>query len=307
MRRMLLPIFSFALLAVFSAAHAHAQRAGDAKFAADVPLLDCEGLPCIEARIGSGPVLKMGIDTGNVDSVLDTPYAEAAGLKPTAALPAGAPSGMYRTVIPSIRVGNVTLTNVGTLAMSLSDMISQNQMPHVDGTLSYTAFKDRILQIDFVARKVRISDVLTAPVGCTGVCDKISLVKFGNEGPPIIVADGFEINGKKASAQIDTMYSGSLLVYTASIEKLQLASAAKTTKSRDFPFTGGGVKMKEAPAEKESFRGLTLSGPAPLVYFPTPDVHEPDGLFDATVGLELFYKAALTLNFHDMTVTVEIR
>src|SRR5579859_796984 len=282
-------------------------KPGSAKIAAEVPLVDCQGLPCIEARIGSGPVLKMGLDTGNVDSVLDTPYAEAAGLKPTAALPAGAPSGMYKTVIPSIRVGNVTLTNVGTLAMSLSDMISQNQMPHVDGTLSYTAFKDRILQIDFVARKVRISDVLAAPVGCTGACDKISLIKFGKGGPPIVVADGFEINGKRVTAQIDTMYSGSLLVYTASIEKLNLAESAKTTKSRDFPFTDGGVKMKEAPAQKESFHGVTLSGPAPLVYFPTPDVHEPDGLFDATVGLELFYKVALTLNFHDMTVSVEKR
>jgi len=307
MRRMLLPSFSFVLLVIFSMANAHAQSAGGMKFAADVPLLDCEGLPCIEARIGSGPALKMGIDTGNADSVLDTRYAEAAGLKPTAAMPPGAPSGMFRTVIPSIRVGNVTLTNVGTLAMSLSDMISQNQMPHVDGTLAYTAFKDRILQIDFIARKVRISEVLTAPVACTGACDKISLIKFGKEGPPIVVADGFEINGKKASAQIDTMFSGSLLVYTASIEKLQLAGAAKTTKSRDFPFTDGGVKMKEALAEKESFRGLTLSGPAPLVYFPTPDVHEPDGLFDATVGIELFYKSSLTLNFHDMTVSLEKR
>jgi hypothetical protein len=249
----------------------------------------------------------MGIDIGDVDSVLDAAYAEEAGLKPTTPLPAGAPRGMYRTVISSISVGTVKLANVGTMAMVLSDMISQNQVPHVDGTLAYTAFKDRILQIDFVARKVRISEVLTAAVDCTGACDKISLITFGKEGPPIVVADGFEINGKKVSAQIDTMYSGTLLVYTASIEKLQLAGAAKTTKSRDFPFTDGGVKMKEAPAEKESFRGLILSGPAPLVYFPTPDVHEPDGLFDATVGLELFYKAAVTLNFHDMTISVEKR
>jgi hypothetical protein len=214
---------------------------------------------------------------------------------------------MFRTVIPSISVGNVKLRDLSTLAISLSDMIAQNQMPQVDGTLAYTAFKDRILQIDFVRRKVRISDVLTAPAECKGACDKITLIKFGKEGPPIVVADGFEINGKKVSAQIDTMYSGTLLVYTSSIEKLQLSDAAKTTKSRDFPFTDGGVKMKEAPAEKEGFRGLTLSGPAPLVYFPTPDVHEPDGLFDATVGLELFYRAALTLDFHNMTVSVESR
>ena len=307
MRRMLLPIFCFAVSATLFVTRTRAERAGDVKFATEVPLLDCDGLPCVEARMGSGPNLKMGIDTGNVGSVLDVPYAEAAGLKPTEPLPAGAPSGMYRTMIASISVGDVKLRNVETLAMSLSDMIAQNQMPHVDGTLAYTAFKDRILQIDFVGRKVRISEVLTAPVACTGACDKISLIKFGKEGPPIVVADGFEINGKKVSAQIDTMYSGTLLVYTASIEKLQLAGTAKTTKSRDFPFTDGGVKMKEAPAEKETFRGLTLSGPAPLVYFPTPDVHEPDGFFDATVGLELFYKAAVTLNFHDMTISVEKR
>ncbi len=307
MRRRWLPAFCFAAIAGMCAAHANAQSAGGVKFATEVPLLDCDGMPCVEARIGTGPNLKMGIDTGNVDSVLDAAYAEGAGLKSTAPMPAGAPSGMFRTAIPSITVGKVKLENVRTLAMGLSDMIAQNQMPQVDGTLAYTAFKDRILQIDFVGRKVRISEVLTGPVECTGACDKISLIDFGKEGPPVVVADGFEINGKKVSAQIDTMYTGTLLVYSASIEKLQLAEAAKTTKSRDFPFTDGGVKMKEAPAEKEGFRGVTLSGPAPLVYFPTPDVHEPDGMFDATVGLELFYKAALTLNFHDMTVSVEKR
>lgn len=286
---------------------AYAQRANGVKFATEVPLLDCGGLPCVEAHMGTGPTLKMGIDTGNVDTVLDASFAEAAGLKPTEAMPAGAPSGMFRTVIPSISIGSLRLTNVPTLAMSLSDMVAQNQMPEVDGTLAYTAFKDRVLQIDFVARKVRISEVLTAPTNCAGTCDKISLIKFGKEGPPIVVAEGFEINGKKVSAQVDTMYSGTLLVYTASVEKLRLTQAAGTTKSRDFPFTDGGVKMKEAPAESEGFRGVILSGPAPLVYFPSTDVHEPDGLFDATVGVELFYKAVLTLNFHDMTIEVEKR
>lgn len=295
------------VLLFVSAATARAGRPAGVEFAAEVPLLDCDGLPCVDARIGDGPVLKMGIDTGNVDSVLDAAYANAAGLKPTQAMPAGAPSGIFRTTIPAITVGGVSLTNVPAMAMSLSDMISQNQMPRVEGTLSYTAFKDRILQIDFAAHKVRISEVLTVRADCTGACDKISLIKFGNDGPPIVVAEGFEIGGKRMSAQIDTMFSGSLLVYTKSIEKLRLANAADTTKSREFPFTDGGVTMKESPAEKESFHDVTLSGPAPLVYFPTEDVHEPDGLFDATVGIELFYNAMLTLDFHDMTVSVSER
>jgi hypothetical protein len=305
MRRSLLPILSVAVIAAFSAVQTNAQSSSHGKFATEVPLLDCDGMPCVEARIGSGPVLKLGIDTGNVDSILDAAFADAAGLKPTVPLPEGAPPGMFRTEIPIVSVGSVKLVGVRALAMVLGDMISSNQMPHVDGTLAYTAFKGRILQIDFAAHKVRISELLTASAGCSGTCDKISLIRFGKEGPPVVVASGFEINGKKVTAQVDTMYGGSLLVYTASIEKLGLGEAAKTDKSRDFPFTDGGVKMKEAPAEKESFRNLVLSGPAPLVYFPTPDVHEPDGLFDATVGLDLLYNTVLTLNFRDMTISLE--
>lgn len=304
MSRILRVLVAAAVLQAMLVCCAVAQRASQ-KFATEVQLLDCDGLPCVEARMGTGPILKLGLDTGNVDSVLDASFAEAAGLKPTAPMPEGAPSGMMRTEIPAISIGNAQLTNVRTLAMSLAEMISQNQMPQVDGTLAYTAFKDRILQIDFAAHKVRISDVLTSPIQCSGACDKISLINFGKDGPPIVVANGFEINGKKVTAQVDTMYSGSLLVYTASIEKLQLSDAAKTTKSRAFPFTDGGVQMKEAPVQKETFRGIALNGAAPLAYFPTPDVHEPDGLFDATVGLDLFYNAVLTLNFHDMTISME--
>lgn len=282
-----------------------AQNSQPTKFATEVPLLDCGGTPCVEARIGSGPVLKMVIDTGNADSVLETVMAKGADLKPIGSLPAGAPEGMYRTKIPFISVGDVKLENLPAMAMVLGDMIAQNQMPAVDGTLAYTAFKDRILQLDFGAHKLRISDVLTTPSPCTGACDKISLIKFGKEGPPIVVANGFEINGRQVTAQVDTMYAGSLLVYTASIEKLHLAEAAKTTKARDFPLTDGGVQMKEATADKEGFHGVRLGPRIPLVYFPTPDVHEPDGLFDATVGLDLFYNTVLTLNFHEMTIAVQ--
>ena len=274
------------------------------KFAAEVPLLDCDGTPCVDARIGDGKTVRLGIDTGNVDSIVDSKVAEAAGLKPSEPPKPGAPSGMFRTVMTTVHVGALTLANVSAIGMDLSDMISQKQMPHVAGTLAYTAFKDRILQLDFVAHKLRVSDVLTGPVKCTGACDTMALVTFGKDGPPILVADGFEINGASVSAQVDTMYTGSLLVYTASIEKLSLSGAAQTTDMRLFPLTDGGVNMKVAEAQQEGFRGIILVKEGAKVYFPTETVHEPDGLFDATVGLELFRDAVLTLDFHDMTIGV---
>lgn len=275
------------------------------KFAAEVPLLDCNGIPCIEARIGEGKPLRMGIDSGDVDSVLDKDVAEAAALKETKPMPAGAPAGMFMTEIPAVRVGAVTLRNVPTLALSLTQMVAQKQMPDVSGTLAYTAFKDRLLQIDFINHKVRISEPLAAPSPCSDTCDKFSLITFGKKGPPIVVAEGFEINGKPVAAQIDTMYTGTMLIYTTSIDKLKLTDAAvNSQKSENFPFTDGGVEMKSAPAEKESFHGVTLGVSAPTVYFPTPDVHEPDGLFDATVGLGLLYGTAVTFDFHSNTFSL---
>jgi hypothetical protein len=71
-----------------------------------------------------------------------------------------------------------------------------------------------------------------------------------------------------------------------------------------FPLTDGGVNMKVAEAQQEGFRGIILAKEGAKVYFPTETVHEPDGLFDATVGLELFRDAVLTLDFHDMTIGV---
>ena len=62
--------------------------------------------------------------------------------------------------------------------------------------------------------------------------------------------------------------------------------------------------MTVAEAQHEGFRGIILAKEGAKVYFPTETVHEPDGLFDATVGLELFRDAVLTLDFHDMTIGV---
>jgi hypothetical protein len=120
----------------------------------------------------------------------------------------------------------------------------------------------------------------------------------------VIVAHGFAVDGRPVSAQVDTMYTGSLLIYTASAARLGLESLAATSATELFPFTDGGVRMKVASADTESFRGTRLTGPAPKLYFPTAGVHEPDGLFDGTVGVALLRNSILTLDFHDGTISV---
>lgn len=273
------------------------------KWTTDVPLVDCDGTPCVDARLSDGTSVRLGIDTGNAVSILDTRIATALGLKPSAPPRPGAPPGMYRSVIPSLRLGGSTYQNLAIVVMDLAGVIGQNQMPHVAGTLAYTAFQDRALQFDFAAHRLRVSDVLETPVPCADPCDRITLIRFGEHGPPIVVAQGFAINGHAVAAQIDTMFTGSMLIYSSAIEKTGLSQQAKASAVRTFAFTDGGVQMKQAAADTEMFHGLRFG--QGTVYFPTPGVHEPDGLFEATVGLELLQGSVLTLDFHSMKLSLQ--
>jgi hypothetical protein len=269
-------------------------------FATDVPLVESDGVPCINAIIGDGPELLFGIDTGNMNNVLDTGAAKAAGLA-VSAIPPPTPPGYFRAIIPALRIGAVTLAGPHALVM---DFAANQMPPNLAGTLAYTAFRDRVVQIDYAARRVRITAVLSAPAAMPSPSDHFSLITFGTKGPPIVVAQGFELNGRPVTAQVDSMYTGSLLVYTASIGRLGLGDLERTGVPEFFPLTDGGVNMKAAEAGSESFHGIPLDPAKPKVYFPTPGVHEPDGLFDATVGVALFRDAVLTLDFRDGMISV---
>jgi hypothetical protein len=129
---------------------------GAVQFAAEVPVLDCDGTPCVESRTAEGKTWKLGIDTGNVNSVVDSKVAETSGMKPTKPTPAGWPAGMFITAAPGLKIGAIALGGIPMLAMNLSDDVAKGTMPHVDGTLAYTVFKDRAIELDFAAHKLRI-------------------------------------------------------------------------------------------------------------------------------------------------------
>jgi hypothetical protein len=104
-------------------------------------------------------------------------------------------------------------------------------------------------------------------------------------------------------AQVDTQFTGSMLIYPTSLDKLGLTSLAKTSKSRRFPFTDGGIDLLESQGVLESFNGTELIK-NPSIYFATPGVHLPDGLFDGTVGVQLLKNHRVTFDFHANTLTI---
>lgn len=115
-------------------------------------------------------------------------------------------------------------------------------MPAADGTLAYTAFKDRILELDYT---VGVSEPLQSELPSLGFCGTLTTPTFGKQGPPISVSTGFSVNDKPITAQVDTLFGGTMLVYPPSVEKLGLAEVAQTTRRRFFKYTTAALAVDD--------------------------------------------------------------
>jgi len=278
-----------ALFAALTASNfAHARPAG---------LFSCGGLPCADLDVGGGRTLKLAIDTGDALSILDLAAAKAAGLElsPLAGPDQKPVPGAFSAIIKGARLGDDQLGDISVIAVDLGAQMAAGHLPPANGILSYVALKDRRLVLDYRRHTVRVlkSEPKSA---CGDNCGVLTYPTFGPKGPPIVAATGFKVNGQPITVQVDTLYGGTLLIYSTAIDKLRLGDQVSSTSIRNFPFTDGGVDMIEAKASTESFGSMRLMADAPL-YFPTPKVHQPAGLFDGTAGSGLFQGHVVTFDF----------
>ncbi len=259
----------------------------------------CDGLPCVDGQV-AGKHVRLAFDTGNPNSALNLKAAEALGLKLEAVNGAdGKPiAGFQKGTATNVTVGDIVLPKITFLVVDLSSAIGAKTFPDIDGTLAYGAFKDRLVQVDYPASVFSASEPLTSAFACPGFCGDIALITFGHRGPPIVTTTGFTVNGKPTVVQVDTMFTGTLLVFPTSVEKLGLTTEAQSKETQYFAFTDEGVDMFRAAANELGFGPKTLATKVPL-YFAGPKVHLPDGLFDGTVGADLLTPHKVTFDFHD--------
>jgi hypothetical protein len=259
----------------------------------------CDGLPCVDAEV-QGKHLRLAIDTGNPNSALNVKSAESVGLalQPVNGADGKAIAGIQKAIAMDVAVGEIRFKELRFLVIDLSSAIKSKTFPDVDGTLGYGALKDRIMQIDYPAGAFGVSEPMTTATACASFCGDIALITFGHRGPPIVTTSGFTVNGRAVSVQVDTMFTGTMLIYPTSVDKLGLSAEAQSKQSQYFGFTDEGVEMFKAEAKQLGFGTKTLTVKSPL-YFAGPKVHLPDGLFDGTVGAELLSTHKVTFDFHD--------
>lgn len=277
----------------------------------EAPLLDCSGLPCVDLATGSGKTLRLLIDTGEANSYLDIKVAQALGLElqPLKGSDGQVISEVQQTVVPGAHFGDLPM---GDFPFMVLDTTPQADKPGEkvqrlpgDGALTYGAFQNRLLQIDYASHVLRISEPLSDAQPCPRACSGLVIKHFGGFGPATLTADGFAVNGQPVDVQIDTLFTGTMLIYPGSVEKLGLKKESKAKHKEMFPYTQGGLKLARFDGATESFRDLQLLQNAPL-YFATSDDHLPAVQFDATIGSGLLSHATVTFDFKSMHMWMEL-
>jgi hypothetical protein len=271
--------------------------------AVDVSFSLCDGMVCVLATLSDGKSHVMLLDTGNLNSWLSAKTARSLGmtLEPVMSEEKLLP-GIFRLGAQTIALGGKPIS---ARFLALDDSATGELPRGVDGAIAYTAFKDRVLVLDYPRHRLRVVEALQDHSNSARAAMK--LMTFGSQGPPIVVIEGLALDGHAFAAQFDSCFSGTLVVYDAAIEQLGLHAVSAHGRPQSFPYTDGGVTLNAAPSGRITFEGgVLLSSPA-MVYFPVAGkhpVHQPDGLFEATAGNALFAHSIVTLDFKLMSVYV---
>jgi hypothetical protein len=258
----------------------------------EIPLLDCSGLPCVELATGSGKTLKLLIDLANINAYLNLKAAQELGVN-LQDLKGGDGSeitAVQRTTIPGARLGDLPLGDFPFM------VLDEPSLP-ADGALTYGSFQNRVLQLDFPKHVIRISEPETEAQPCPHDCGDLVARRVGQFGPATLTVSGFEMNGQPVAAQIDTLFTGTMLVYPTSVEKLGLKKASKTKSKDEFLYMQGGVKLARSDGFAFSFHGTPLVQNGPIYFWSSKEEAAPTVTFDATIGTALLGRSLVTFDF----------
>ena len=124
---------------------------------ADLSLVKCGPLTCVEASGPNGGTLRLVLDTGNEDSVLSTDAAARLKLGTTPAHRAdGSEVKGYSMTQPTVlELGGVKLAPSELAVADLSKYAQAIGAP-IDGTLSYVQLKGWIVDMDLKNGKARL-------------------------------------------------------------------------------------------------------------------------------------------------------
>jgi hypothetical protein len=255
-------------------ARARAARTGFAPFDNRTPI------PVVRARLGTRELV-FAIDTGDAVSTISPQAADAVALARTPV----ANAAYARATLSGVTLAGATLRDHPVLVTDVGNWTPLTGFG-VDGSLGYEAFRDRVVTLDYLNRRLTFPDVLP-----DGERTKITWIKYHDRSPQLVTFDDLVIDGFPATAQFDTAMSKNAIVFTTKLPDLAVDNAPKAP-----PYSYDEAALAPGRVGSIKLGTTTLASPV-VIYAADAHAHVPTTAIAVVVGDGLFAKRAVTLDF----------
>ena len=255
-----------------------------------------QGVIRLDVDLGASRAAKLVLDTGNPSSALDLDAARSFGLKPEPGqkkkMGAEADAPDYYLLNPGqVRLGLEPLAGVVFAAAPLSKPLADRYGITCDGTLGYGAFKGRVLQIDYGARKLRLLDAAPATTASAASLP-IHWRPYQKGAPPLVTVDKLRIGSRPFCAQVDTFFAGSLILFPSKLGGLD-PSAARGVPTMYYEQSNlSAARLKEAAA-----LGTATLSAGEILYVAGKAAHTPQTEIAVVLGNAFFHDSVVTFDF----------
>jgi len=254
---------------------------------------------------GKGPYCML-VDTDTDPSAIDLATAKELGLAVDARTYAATGGGsntqtVQLTRLPSVELGTIVAKDVSAAAIDLKKVSAKLEQP-LHGVLGYSFLKDRIIQIDYAASKLRFfaespyAGIQNQP----NTVDKIAMPFRYDDG---VLIDTVFINGQKLKAALDTGSSGTFALTPKGAAILGLEDPAPDGSGEKSVGYNGEYESKSGVLKSVRIGRLALES-APATFWPAGTGHDK-AKFQVNIGNGFFKDYLVTFDFRGKMVVFE--
>src|SRR5258706_1260596 len=254
---------------------------------------------------GKGPY-QMLLDTDTDPSAIDLAAAKEMGLgldsRSYAATGGGSvPQTVQLTRLPSVELGTIIAKDVAAGAIDLKKLSDKLERP-IHGVLGYTFLKDRIIQIDYPASKLRFF-VESPYAGIQNQPNTVNKIAVAFRYDSGVLIDSVFINGQKLKATLDTGSSGTFALTPEAVAILGLEDQAQDGAGEKSVGYNGEYENKFGVLKAVRIGRLSLES-APASFWPTGAGHDK-AKFQVNIGNGFFKDYLVTFDFRGKIVVFE--
>lgn len=208
---------------------------------------------------------------------------------------------VYPTRLATVELGGISARNVSALAIDLKRLATELGRP-LHGVLGYSFLKDRIVQIDYAASKLRFY-LLSPYANIANAPNTVNVVAIPFRYDEGVIIDSIFINGEKLKAALDTGSSGAFALTPKAVALLGLDATATDGNAQKSVGYNGEYEARSGVLKSVRVGRLSIES-APVSFWPTGAGHDK-AKFDVNIGNGFFKDYLMTFDFRGKMVVFE--